>query len=172
MPTYVAEPLNKLLRKDRGRLKFHWDTNCQAAFDQLKGKLTTTPVLSYPDFTLPFVLYTDASDTAIGGILSQSHDSCETVICYWSRQLTKAERNYSTVEREALAAVAAIKEFYPYLYGFSFTLVTDHNPLTSLKGLKDVGGHLARWLMYLQQFNFQVQYQSGRTHDNADALSR
>ena len=62
------------------------------------------------------------------------------MIGYLSRQLNKAERNYSTVEREALAVVAAVKEFYPYLYGFHFTLVTDHNPLTSLKGLNDVHG--------------------------------
>jgi len=62
----------------------------------------------------------------------QSHDGCETVICYWSRQLNKPERNYSAIEREALAAVSAIKEFYLYLYGFSFGPVTDHNPLTSL----------------------------------------
>ena len=141
-------------------------------FDELKCKLTTAPVLSYPDFTLPFTLYTDASDTALGGILSQSHDGHEYVISYWSKQLTKAERNYSTVEREALAAVSAIEEFYPYLYGFSFTLVTYHNPLTSLKGLKDTGGRLARWLMYLQQFNFQVQFRSGKIHKNADTLSR
>ena len=166
----IAEPLNKLLRKNQH--KFKWDAGCQAAFDHLKCKLTKAPILSYPDFTLPFILQTDASDTAIGAILSQSHDGCETVICYWSRQLTKPERNYSTIEREALAAVSAIKEFYPYLYGFSFKLVTDHNPLTSLKGLKDVGGRLARWLMYLQQFNFQVEYRSGKTHNNADALSR
>ena len=168
----IAEPLNKLLRKDQHKLKFQWDASCQTAFDQLKCKLTKAPILSYPDFTLPFILQTDASDTAIGGILSQSHDGHETVICYWSRQLNKAERNFSTVEREALAAVSSIKEFYPYLYGFSFRLVTDHNPLTSLKGLKDVGGRLARWLMYLQQFNFQVEYRSGKTHTNADALSR
>ena len=88
----------------------------------------TAPILSYPDFTLLFSLQTDASDTAVGGILSQSHSGCETVICYWSRQLTKAERKYSTVEREALAAISAIKEFYSYTYGFPFTLVTDHNP--------------------------------------------
>ena len=77
---------------------------------------------------------------AIGGILGQFQDGQERVICYWSRQLQKAERKYSTIEREALAAVSAVKEFYPYLYGFSFKLITDHNPLTSLKGLKDVGG--------------------------------
>ena len=98
----IAEQLNKLLRKDQYNFKFLWDANCQAVFDQLKSKLTKAPILSYPDFTLPFTLQTDASDTALGGILSQSCDGCETVICYWSRQLTKAEKIYSTVEREAL----------------------------------------------------------------------
>ena len=114
----IAEPLNKLVNKDQRKFTSGWDATCQAAFDQLKCKLTTAPILSYPDFSLPFVLHTDASDVAIGGILSQCHDGHETVICYWSRQLTKAEKNYSTVEREALAAVSAIKEFYPYLMGF------------------------------------------------------
>ena len=67
-------------------------------------------------------------------------EGCERVISYWSRRLDKSERNYSTVEREALAAVAALKEFYPYIYGFPCQLITDYNPLTSFKGLKDVGG--------------------------------
>ena len=75
-------------------------------------------------------------------------------MAYWSRQLKRAERNYSTLEREALAAVSAIKEFYPYLYGRSFTLVTDHNPLTSLKSLNDFGGQLTHWTIFLQQFDF------------------
>ena len=65
-----------------------------------------------------------------------------------------------------------IKEFYPYLYGFSFTVVTDHNPLTSLKGIKDTGGRITRWLMFLQQFNFDIKYKQGTKHVNADALSR
>ena len=69
------------------------------------------------------------------------HDGHERVIAYWSRQLSKAEQNYSTIEREALAAVGAIKKFYPYLYGFPFTLIIDS--LTSLKGIKDTGGRLA-----------------------------
>ncbi len=68
--------------------------------------------------------------------------------------------------------MAAAKEFYPYLYGFHFTLVTDHNPLTSLKGLKDVHGRLTRWVTFLQQFDFQFKYRPGGQHGNADALSR
>ena len=114
----IAEPLYKLLRKPNN--KFHWDPSCQLAFDRLKQMLTTPPILAYSDFKSPFILYTDALDTAIGGVLGQIHNDQEVVICYWSRQLTKSERKYSTVEREALAAVSAIKEFYPYLYGFQF----------------------------------------------------
>ena len=152
----IAEPLHRMLRKSKH--PFQWDASCQKAFDTLKQKLTTSPILAYPNFTLPFIVYSDASDTAIGGILGQIQNNHEVVLCYWSRQLTKAERNYSTVEREALAALSVIKEFYPYLYGFQFKLITDHNPLTSLKTLKDTGGRLARWLMYLQQFDFQVEY--------------
>ena len=82
---------------------------------------------------------TDASDRAIGGVLSQIQDGHERVIAYLSRKLTKAECNYSVTERVALAMVSVVKEFYPYLYGFRFQLLTDHNPLTSLKILKDTG---------------------------------
>ena len=104
----------------------------------------------------------DASDKAIGRILSQLRDGHERVIAHWSRQLSKAEHNYYTIESEALAAVGAIKEFYPYLYSFPFTLITDHNPLTSLKGIKDTEGRLAHWLLFLQQFSFTVEYIKGR----------
>ena len=142
------------------------------AFDTLKHKLTTSPILAYPIFTQPFIVYSDASETAIVGILGQIQNNRDVVICYWSRQFTKAERNYSTVERETLAAISANKEFYPYLYGFQFKLITDHNPLTSLKGLKDPGGRLARWIMYLQHFDFHVEHRAGKNHGNADAMCR
>ena len=166
----IAEPLHKLLRKNAQR--YMWNEQCQYSFDLLKQKLANPPILTYPDFTIPFIVSTDALSTAIGGILSQIHDGGEKVVAYWSRQLQKAERSYSTIEREALAVVGAIKEFYPYLYGFSFTVVTDHNPLTSLKGNKDTGGRITRWLMFLQQFNFDIKYKQGTKHVNADALSR
>ena len=165
----IAEPLHQALK---GHKKFQWTPSCQQAFDFLKSKLTSPPILGYPDFSQPFILHSDASANAIGAVLSQLQSGKETVISYWSRQLSKAERNYSTIEREALAVVCAVKEFYPYLYGFQFTLVTDHNPLTSIKDLKDTSGRLARWMLYLQQFNFTFQHRSGKLHGNADALSR
>ena len=160
----IAEPLHKLLTKETS---FSWDSKCHNAFEELKHKLVSPPILAFPDFSKQFVLCTDTSDTAIGGVLSQNQDGQERVISYWSRQLQKAEWNYSTIEKEALAAVAAIKEFYPYLYGLNFKLVTDYNPLTSLKGLKDVGGCLTRWMIFLQQFNFQFEYKPGKNHGNA-----
>ena len=138
----------------------------------MKQRLTTPPILAYPNFSHPFVLATDASGIALGGILSQTTDGKEQVIAYWSRQMNKAERRYSTIEREALAVVAAVKEFYHYLYGRPFTLLTDHNPLTSLQGLKDTGGRLTRWLLYLQQFDIKVLYRPGRCNGNADTMSR
>ena len=165
---HLAEPLHRLLRKSSNKT-FNWTPECDAAFNGLKARLTSPPILAFPNFAEPFIVATDASDRAIGGVLSQGQDR---VIAYWSRQLSKAERNYSTIEREALAAVGAIKEFYPYLYGFSFKLITDHNPLTSLKDIKDTGGRLARWLLFLQQFNFTVEYKKGTRHSNADTLSR
>ena len=107
---YIAETLHKSLRKSKR--PFQWDSTCQLA---LKQKLNTSPILAYPDFTLPFIVYSDASDTAIGDLLGQVQNGKENVVIsyYWSRQLTKAERNYSMVEHEALAAVSVIKKFYP-----------------------------------------------------------
>ena len=149
---HIADSLYKILW--RPNKLFNWSTPCQQAFDHLKSWLMQPPILGYPDFSIPFVLYTDASKLAIGAVLSQHQNGGETVISYWSQQLTKPEQNYSTIEWEALAVVGAIKEFYPYLYGFTFKLVTDHNPLTSLRNVKDVGGCLTRWMLYLQQFDF------------------
>ena len=166
----IAEPLHKTLR---GRPKhFVWDEHCTQAFNTLKQCLVTPPILALPNFEEPFILYTDASDVAIGGALGQIQNGVEHVIAYWSRQLKPAERKYSTVEREALAAVSAIKDFYPYLYGHTFTLVTDHHPLTSLKNLNDFGDRLTHWSLFLQQFDFKFQYKRDSTHTNADALFR
>ena len=166
----IAEPLHKLTRKTEGGFK--WNSECQNAFQHLKHLLVSPPILAYPQFQLPFVVASDASGCAIGAVLSQEHEGEEKVIAYWSRQLSKAERNYSTIEREALAVVAAVKEFFPYLYGKSFNLLTDHNPLTSLRGLKDTGGRITRWLLFLQQFDIAIKYRAGKSNGNADGMSR
>jgi hypothetical protein len=137
LSNYYREPLHKLLRKNN---RFTWNAEAQQAFHKLKHALIGPPIIAFPDFKRDFILYTDASESALGAVLSQVQDNHERVTAYWSRQLTKAELNFSTIEREALAIVSAIKECYLYLYGFQFTLVTDHNPLTLLKRLKNVSG--------------------------------
>ena len=93
-------------------------------------------MFAYPNFQLQFLLYTDASDSAIGAVLSQVQEGQECVIAYWSRKLQKAERNYSTTEQEALAVVSSLKKFYPYVYGFSCRLLLQVSEAS--KTLEDV----------------------------------
>ena len=88
----IAEPLHKSLRKSKQ--PFQWNEACQLAFETLKQKLTTPPILAYPNFKEPFLVFTDASEVAIGGVLGQIQNGNEVVISYWSRQLTKAEKHY------------------------------------------------------------------------------
>ena len=125
-----------------------------------------------PRFDLPFRLDTDASDYGIGAVLSQLHDGQEKVIAYASRHLTKTERTWFTAEKEALTMVWAVEQFYPYLYGRKFTLLTDHQPLKWLKSLKNPKPRLARWIITLQEYEFDVEYRPGKNHGNADASSR
>ena len=123
----IAAPLHKLLNKGE---KYQWNAECQRAFEILRSKLTEPPILSYPDFSKPFVLYTDAATSnGVGAVLAQEIDGKETVIGYASRSFKKNEKNYPEIEAELLAIVWAIKYFRPYLYGRKFVIITDHNPL-------------------------------------------
>ena len=104
--------------------------------------------------------------------MQQVQDNVEVVIGYWGRNFSAAEKNYSTSEREALAVVQGIKAFRPYLYGRHFTVHTDHHALKWLMSIKDPEGRLARWALSLQQYSFDIQHRSGKSHGNADGLSR
>ena len=126
----IAGPLHELTKKG---LKFQWTNEYQAAFDLLKTALTQAPILAYPDFTLPFDLY----DDALGMVLGQIQNGREVVIAYSGRKLLPAEKNYSVTEREALAAVAGVKYFQPYLYGHKFTIHTDHNAVRWLMNIRE-----------------------------------
>ncbi len=165
----IAAPLYKLTHKDVG---FKWTSECEHSFQMLKQKLTSTPILAFPDFSLPFMLDTDASGEGIGGVLSQIQGGQEKVIAYASRKLSKSEQNYSVTKRELLAAVHFMKYFKHYLYGKKFTLRTDHGSLRWLYNFKDVQGQLARWIEILSTFDFEISHRPGTQHRNADALSR
>jgi len=130
----IAKPLTELLRKNT---PFEWNQRSEGAFVTLKDLLTNEPLLQYPDFTRPFVLNTDASNEALGAILSQGPIGQDLPISYASRMLTNSEKNYSTTEKELLAIVWSCKQYRPYLYGRKFTIVTDDKPLTWVFNMKD-----------------------------------
>ena len=151
--SHIANPLNALTKKG---VYLHWTEECAVAFDKLKCALVSAPILAYPSFKEPFLLFVDASSTGIGFTLAQVQNAKEVVIAYNGRGLNQAERNYSTTEREALALVEGIKKFQPYLQNRKFTVVTDHSSLRWLMNVKDASGHLARWALLLQQYDFDI----------------
>nr|VZI22394.1 unnamed protein product [Spirometra erinaceieuropaei] len=122
----IARPLHRLTEKGR---EFRWTDECQAAFDELRTRLSRAPILMLPNTTEtapPFVLDTDASAFAMGGVRSQTNDNgLERVICLASKTLTKPQRNYCTYRRELLAIVTFVKQFRPYLLGRQFRLPAD-----------------------------------------------
>jgi RNase H-like domain found in reverse transcriptase/Integrase zinc binding domain/Integrase core domain len=169
----VAHPMVKLLKKG---IEFKWTSEQEESFQKLKQRLLEPPILGYPCFTLPFVVYTDASSFGAGAVLCQHQDpdrpENETVIAYTSRHLNDREAKWSTVEKEAFAIVHAVTVFYPYLWGRKFTVITDHNPLKWLMKMSKPTGRLMRWSLLLQEYDMDIQYRSGSKHGNADGLSR
>lgn len=141
-------------------------------FETCKDLLTNDPILAYPDFNKEFILTTDASNVALGAVLSQGPIGKDHPICYASRTLTDSEQNYSTIEKELLAIVWATKYFRPYLYGRKFTIVTDHQPLRWLMSLKEPNSKLVRWRLKLEEFDYTIIHKPGKYNTNADALSR
>lgn len=164
-----SKPLTNLLKQGQ---EFIWTDLCQDAFMFFRKILTEEPLLQHPDFTKPFNVTTDASNMAIGAVLSQGKIGSDLPISYASRTLNKAEKNYNTTEKELLAIVWAVKQFRPYLYGRKFVIVTDHRPLTWLFSVKDPGSRLIRWRLQLEEFEYEVVYKPGTQNTNADALSR
>jgi transposase InsO family protein len=162
----IAKPLHRLTEKTQG---FQWTEQCDDAFRELKQRLTSAPILAFPDFSQTFILDTDASQTGIGAVLSQVQEGRERVVAYASRTLSKAERRYCVTRREV---VTYVQHFQNYLLGRRFELRTDHGSLTWLQGFKEPEGQLARWLERLQEFDFKIFHRRGKQHGNADALSR
>jgi hypothetical protein len=165
----IATPMTQLLHKDK---PYHWGKDQNSAFESLKHCLISAPVLILPDPTKPFTVTTDASDLAMGAVLSQDQGKGEQPIAFESRKLSPAEQNYPVHEKELLAIVHAIKLWRIYLEGQQFTIITDHASLEYIKSQSTLSRRQARWLETLQSVTYEVKYRPGKTNVVADALSR
>lgn len=168
----VVLPLTNLLRDS---VDFVWSADCDSAFQNTKALLSSSPVLSAPDFDVPFKLEVDASATGAGAVLLQEKaDGIDHPICYFSKKFLKHQVNYSTIEKEALALLLALQHFEVYLGSTVAPVVvyTDHNPLVFFSRMKNANQRIMRWSLYLQGFLLEIKYKRGCENILADTLSR
>lgn len=161
--------MTKLLKR---KTEFVWTDKRQEAFEDLKRALTTAPILSPLDWEKEFHVTLDASGWCLGAILWQyQEDRKEGPIYYVSRQMSPAEQNHTTTEREVLAVVYACRKFRHYLLRYRVIFYTDHNSFKYLVSKPDLFGRIARWILLLQEFNYEVVVKSGKANSNANYLS-
>ncbi len=170
----VAAPMTSMLK--RGRQSLMWTPAAIAAFQKLKERFTTAPILHHPDPEWEFTVEVDASSTGIGAILSQRLGSPPKLYpcAFHSRKLTPTEQNYDVGNRELLAIKAAFEEWRHWLEGAKhpFTVLTDHRNLEYLRSAKRLNHRQARWALFFTRFDFSVTYRPGTQNKKADALSR
>jgi hypothetical protein len=167
----LALPLTQLLKKSG--LPPVWTPSCTKAFHILKQKLVSAPILVPPNWDKDFDVYVDASNVAIGSILSQKDDSQHDHPIYFAdRQLNTTEKNYSVTEQEALGMIFSVQKFRHYLLGYNFIFYVDHDALKYMINKPQLSGRVARWVLLLQEFNFTIQVRPRKHYANADRLSR
>ncbi|GJU64162.1 putative reverse transcriptase domain-containing protein [Tanacetum coccineum] len=161
----IAKPMTKLTQK---KVKFEWGDKQEAAFQLLKQKLCSAPILALPEGSEDFIAYCDASKKGLGAVLMQR----EKVISYASRQLKIHEKNYTTHDLELGAVVFALKIWRHYLYGTKCTVYTDHKSLQHILDQKELNMRQRRWLELLSDYDCDIRYHPGKANVVADALSR
>ncbi|GJZ07148.1 putative reverse transcriptase domain-containing protein [Tanacetum coccineum] len=161
----IAKPMTKLTQK---KVKFEWGDKQEAAFQLLKQKLCSAPILALPEGSEDFIAYCDASKKGLGAVLMQR----EKVISYASRQLKIHEKNYTTHDLELGAVVFALKIWRHYLYGTKCTMFTDHKSLQHILDQKELNMRQRRWLELLSDYDCDIRYHPGKANVVADALSR
>ena len=166
-----AHPLTEATKKHAPNV-LSWSKEMCDAFGLLCNCLADFSVLTLPNESDQFVLYTDASGVGVGAMLSVVRGEQELPVGYFSRKLSPSEKKYSATELECLAIVKAIDHFAVHLWGREFMVVTDHKALQYLDSSKHLNARLTRWALQLQQHSFKTKYRPGIKHGNADGLSR
>ncbi|GJT49259.1 putative reverse transcriptase domain-containing protein [Tanacetum coccineum] len=161
----IAKPMTKLTQK---KIKFDWSDKAEAAFQMIKQKLCSAPILALPEGNEDFIAYYDASIKGLGAVLMQR----EKVIAYASRQLKIYEKNYTTHDLELGAVVFALKIWRHYLYGTKCTMFTDHKILQHILDQNELNMRQHRWLELLSDYDCEIHYHPGKANVVADALSR
>jgi len=170
---HISKPLTKLTSKKLPHVLPPLDDAQLAAFEYLKERLTSSPILALPRREGLFILDTDACAVQVGcTLLQQQPDKRILPVVYYSRGLIPAEQNYSTTERECLAVVWACFLLRPYLEGQEFLIRKDHSSLRWLLNMDSAQGRVARWRLRLSAFRYKVCTRPGREHHCTDAMSR
>lgn len=169
--SHISAPLTNLLKKG---VPFSFGADELSAFKTLKTTFSAAPILKHFDPLLPIVVETDASDYALGAVLSQKHGSLLHPVSFYSRKMSSAELNYMVYDKEMLAIVSAIKEWRAYLEGSHtpFSIVTDHKNIEPFMEARTLNRRQARWAEILSGFDFVIQFRPGSANVKADALSR
>lgn len=169
----IIAPLTQLTKQNA---RFSWNQLAQDAFENLKRLFTSAPILSHPEPSLPFILEVDASEIAVGAILSQRKGSKDVMhpVGFFSRKLSPAERNYDVGDRELLAIKTALEEWRYLLEGAMHPVLiyTDHKNLEYLRSAKRLKPQQARWVLFFSRFSFHITYRPGSKNIKPDALSR
>lgn len=162
--------ISRLTKKD---VRFEWGPEQETVRQDLIKQLTSEPILAIFDPSLLTELHTDASSAGYGAVLMQVHtDGTKRVVAYFSKVTQGAESRYHSYELETLAVVRALQHFRHYLIGLKFKIITDCNALKSTERKKDLLPRVARWWIYLQDFDFTIEYRKGTLMSHADYLSR
>ncbi|GKA78421.1 reverse transcriptase domain-containing protein, partial [Tanacetum coccineum] len=165
----ISKPMTQVLMKDA---KFDFSDDCKKAFNNLKEKLTTAPIIISPDWNVPFELMCDASDFAVGAVLGQRIDRKFKPIYYASKTLNDAQAHYTTTEKELLALVFSFDKFRPYLILSKTSVYTDHSALKYLFSKQDAKPRIIRWVMLLQGSNIKIKDKKGAKNMAVVHLSR
>ena len=157
-----------MTRLTRKEVKFEWNDQCEKAFQELKRRLTSGPILIVLERGQMYTVYCDASKDGLNCVLMQS----KRVVSYGSRQLKNHERSYPTYEMELAAIVLALKIWRHYLYGEQFEVFSNHKSLQYIFTQRDLNMRQRRWMEYLEDYDFTLHYNPGKANVVADALSR